>query len=108
MSPGITGRRWLSFLSIGIVVVYGMLFVFFLNRMGPRDHDQFVVFHELQLWNSTLFGLAKQWTPVMCSGLSLAGEPQVPFLSLSMMLSYVLGPLMGLKLATLLYFVVGG
>ncbi len=43
----------------------------------------------------------------MCSGLSLAGEPQVPFMSLSMLLSYVLGPLWGLKLATLTYFVAG-
>jgi len=107
MTLGRTGRRWLGLFSIGIVVVYGLLFILFLNRSGPRDHDQFLVFHELQLWNSSLFGLAKQWSPVMCSGLSLAGEPQVPFMSLSMAFSYVMGPLLGLKLATLVYFVAG-
>jgi hypothetical protein len=107
MTPGPAGRRWLGFFSIGIVAVYGLLFLLFLNRSGPKDQDQFLVFHELQLWNTTLFGLAKQWSPVMCSGLSLAGEPQVPFMSLSMALSYVLGPFLGLRLATLLYFVAG-
>src|ERR1700710_327917 len=101
------GERWLSVLSIGIVVVYALVFVISLLRSGPRDHDQFLVFHELQYWNSQLFSLAKQWTPLMCSGLSLAGEPQVPFMSLSMMITYVLGPLWGLKLATLLYFIAG-
>ncbi len=107
MSLGLTGRRWLGLLSVGIVLVYGMLFLLFFNSTGPEDHDQFLVFHELQLWNATLFGMAKQWTPVMCSGLSLAGEPQVPFMSLSMALTYILGPLLGLKLATLIYFIVG-
>jgi hypothetical protein len=101
------GERWLSVLSIGIVVVYLLVFLSSLLRAGARDHDQFLVFHELQYWNSQLFGLAKQWTPLMCSGLSLAGEPQVPFMSLSMMITYVLGPLWGLKLATLLYFIAG-
>jgi hypothetical protein len=107
MSPGIAGQRWLGVFSIGIAVVYAVLFICFWNRTGPVDHDQSIVFHELQLWNRTLFGLAKQWTPVMCSGLSLAGEPQVPFMSLSMMLTYVLGPLAGIKIATLIYFVAG-
>jgi len=50
-----------------------------------------LVFHSLQYWNASMFGMAKQWTPLMCSGLSMAGEPQVPFMSLSMALSYMLG-----------------
>jgi hypothetical protein len=107
MSPGATGRRWLKLFSTGIVAIYGIVFIILWNRMGPPDHDQFMVFHELQLWNSTLFGLAKQWTPLLCTGVSLAGEPQVPFMSLSMALTYVLGPLIGLKLATVIYFIAG-
>jgi len=75
--------------------------------VGPSDYDQFLVFHELQYWNASLFGFAKQWSPVMCAGLSLAGEPQVPFLSLSMLLSYVLGPLAGLELGIAVYFLIG-
>ncbi len=71
------------------------------------DQDQFLVFHELQSWNSSLFGMAKQWTPLMCGGLSLAGEPQVPFMSLSMMLAYLCGAFWALKIATVLYFVAG-
>jgi hypothetical protein len=54
-----------------------------------------------------MFGIAKQWTPLMCSGLSMAGEPQVPFMSLSMALSYMLGPLWGVKLASAIYLSLG-
>lgn len=107
ITPGAAGRRWLNAFSIGIAAVYALLFLSFLFRSGPKDYDQFLVFHELQYWNTALFGLAKQWTPLMCSGLSLAGEPQVPFMSLSMALGYVFGPLLGLKLATLIYFLIG-
>lgn len=54
-----------------------------------------------------LFGLAKQWTPVMCSGLSLAGEPQVPFASLPMLLGYALGPLPGIVASNIAYLTLG-
>jgi hypothetical protein len=100
-------RRWLSALSLGIVMLYVLFYVVFLGRSGPKDGDQFLVFHSLQYWNAAMFGIAKQWTPLMCSGLSMAGEPQVPFMSLSMALSYLLGPLWGVKLAGVLYLAVG-
>src|SRR6202521_1226469 len=100
-------RRWLRALSLGIVTVYAVFYVVFLSRSGPKDGDQFLVFHSLQYWNASMFGMAKQWTPLMCSGLSMAGEPQVPFMSLSMALSYLLGPLWGVKLATAIYLAAG-
>lgn len=100
-------RRWLSALSLGIVTVYAVFYVVFLSRSGPKDGDQFLVFHSLQYWNASMFGMAKQWTPLMCSGLSMAGEPQVPFMSLSMALSYLLGPLWGVKLAGAIYLLLG-
>jgi len=105
--PSVEARRWLLGLSGGIVVAYLALFLSLLWKVGPVDQDQFLVFHELQSWNSSFFGIAKQWTPLMCGGLSLAGEPQVPFMSLSMMLAYLCGPFWALKVATALYFVVG-
>ncbi len=71
-------RRWLSALSLGIVAVYALFYAIFLSQSGPKDGDQFLVFHSLQYWNASMFGMAKQWTPLMCSGLSMAGEPQVP------------------------------
>jgi hypothetical protein len=100
-------RRWLSALSLGIVTIYAVFYVVFLSRSGPKDGDQFLVFHSLQYWNASMFGIAKQWTPLMCSGLSMAGEPQVPFMSLSMALSYMLGPLWGVKLAGAIYLSLG-
>jgi hypothetical protein len=105
LSPA--GRRWLNALIAGVVGVYGLFFIIFFTQSGPKDGDQFLVFHTLQFWNTAMFGIAKQWTPLMCSGLSMAGEPQVPFMSLSMVLSYMLGPLSGIKLATVIYFVAG-
>src|SRR6266849_2488088 len=100
-------RRWLSALSSGIVAVYALFYAIFLSQSGPKDGDQFLVFHSLQYWNATMFGLAKQWTPLMCAGLSMAGEPQIPFMSLSMCLSYLLGPYWGLKIAIPIYFSLG-
>ncbi len=105
--PALEARRWLGALAGGIAALYLVLFVALLGKVGPEDQDQFFVFHELQFWNSSFFGIAKQWTPLMCGGLSLAGEPQVPFMSLSMMLAYLCGPFWGLKLATAAYFVAG-
>jgi hypothetical protein len=107
LQPSLRRRRWLAAFALGIVAVYLLCWLALLGRVGPDDFDQFLVFHELQYWNATLFGLAKQWSPVMCSGLSLAGEPQVPFMSLSMLLSYALGPIAGLDVALLLYFLIG-
>src|ERR1700732_4046846 len=100
-------RRWLSALSFGIVTVYALFYVVFLSRSGPKDGDQYLVFHSLQYWNAWMFGIAKQWTPLMCSGLSMAGEPQVPFMSLSMALTYVVGPLWGVKSAIVIYMAIG-
>lgn len=98
-----SAQRWLTVLIAGIVVEYLLFFVLFWDRAGPGDADQYLVFHSLQYWNAELFGLAKQWTPLLCSGLSLSGEPQVPFLSLGMTLSYLLGPLWGVKISLVLY-----
>jgi len=75
--------------------------------VGVADYDQFLVFDELQFWNANLFGLSKQWAPVLCSGVSLAAEPQVPFASLTMLLSYALGPLQGIVAAILVYLTLG-
>lgn len=106
-APGLAARRWLIAMCGGVVGIYLLFIVIFALRVGPADQDQFLVFHELQYWNSALFGLTKQWSPLLCSGLSLAGEPQVPFMSLSMALGYLFGPFWGLKLATVLYLAAG-
>jgi hypothetical protein len=100
-------RKWLRALTVGIVIAYVLFFALFWRQVGPDDSDQFLVFHTLQYWNSELFGLAKQWTPILCSGLSMAGEPQIPFMSLGMALSYVAGPLAGVKLELALYLLLG-
>jgi len=99
--------RWWAAFTFAIPLVYGVILTLFSRRVGVADYDQFLVFHELQYWNATLFGLAKQWSPVMCAGMSLAGEPQVPFGSLTMLLSYLLGPLTGIVAGTLAYLVIG-
>jgi hypothetical protein len=100
-------KQWLLALSLGVIALYVLFILVFFRESGPRDGDQFLVFHRLQYWNASLFGISKQWTPLMCSGLSLAGEPQVPFMSLSMAMSYLLGPLWGVRLATCIYLVAG-
>jgi hypothetical protein len=104
---GLVQRHWSRAFTVAIPVAYALALVVFSRRVGTADYDQFLVFHELQYWNAALFGLAKQWTPVMCSGLSLAGEPQVPFASLPMLLGYVLGPLPGIVIGNIVYFALG-
>jgi hypothetical protein len=100
-------RHWSGAFTLAIPAAYGLALVLFAGRVGPSDYDQFLVFHELQYWNAMLFGLAKQWTPVMCSGLSLAGEPQVPFASLPMLLGYAFGPLPGIVASNIAYLSLG-
>jgi hypothetical protein len=104
---GIVHRHWSRAFTVAIPVAYALALVVFARRVGTADYDQFLVFHELQYWNAALFGLAKQWTPVMCSGLSLAAEPQVPFASLPMLLGYALGPLPGIVVGNIVYFALG-
>jgi len=100
-------RGWLTAFSLAIVLAYLLPWFALLGVVGPKDFDQFLAFHQQQYWNASLFGLAKQWSPLMCSGLSLAGEPQVPFMSLSMLLSYAIGPLAALDTAIALWFIAG-
>jgi hypothetical protein len=107
MGQGSDRLRWIWLMTLAIPTVYAVFFLVTWNRVGPADYDQFLVFHELQYWNSALFAPAKQWCPVLGTGVSLASEPQVPFLSLSMGISYLLGPLAGLQLAIILYFILG-
>jgi hypothetical protein len=99
--------RWLRALTLGIIIGYIVFFALFWRQVGPGDSDQYLMFHSLQYWNAELFGLAKQWTPLLCSGLSMAGEPQIPFMSLGMALSYLAGPLPGVKCALAIYLFLG-
>jgi hypothetical protein len=105
--PARTDARWLRLLTVAIPAVYALVLTVCASRVGTSDYDQFLVFHELQYWNTMLFGLAKQWTPVMCSGLSLAGEPQVPFASLTMLAGYAFGPLPGIVIGTVAFIALG-
>src|SRR5258708_19897800 len=75
--------RWMQALTVGVLVVYAAFFVIFFHRAGPGDSDQFLVFHRLQFWNQKLFMLAKQWTPLMCSGLSMPRTPHIPSMPLT-------------------------
>jgi hypothetical protein len=88
-------------------VTYAIGFAIFFRRVGRMDHDQLLVFYELQFWNTRLFGPARQWSPLLCSGLSLAADTQVPFLSPGVALSFLLGPFYGLRAATLAWFGIG-
>ena len=98
---------WWSALTFGIPALYALILLWFHGRVGVSDYDQFLVFDELQYWHANLFGMAKQWTPLLCGGLSAAGEPQIPFASLTMLLSYALGPLPGIVTATGVYLTLG-
>ena len=57
--------RWLAAMTFAIPGLYLALLIPLAHRVGPADYDQFRVFHQLQYWNANLFGLAKQWSPVM-------------------------------------------
>ena len=104
---GKPGRRWIEILTIAILLDFALTLGLLGNRIGSNDLDQFLVFHELQYWNSELFGGSKQWCPLMCSGISLAAEPQVPILSLSMLLGYATDPMWGIRMAIFAYLGVG-
>jgi hypothetical protein len=99
--------KWLKILAISIPAAYAVIGLAFFNHIGRRDHSQFLAFYSIQYWNARLFNIADQWTPVMCGGLSIGADPQIPKLSLGMLLAYGLGPFYGLRVAAILWFVVG-
>lgn len=105
--PGAESSRWLAGFIVGIPLLLAGLILVCFNRVWLNDNDQFLIFHEMQFWNARLFGLAKQWSPVMAGGLNMAADPQIPLFSLSMLLAYLFGPLYGMHLGELLYFVAG-
>lgn len=95
-------------LTLAIPLVYLLVFGAFLFREGDSDWDQMLSFHELSLWNSKLYGYAKQWNPLMRGGMSLAGDPQIPILSPSMILAREIDPAAALKISAILFLLAGG
>lgn len=66
-------------------------------------------FHELSLWNWKISGaLTKQWNPLMRGGMSLAGDPQVPIFSPSMILARMIDPAAAIKISCLFFLCLGG
>ena len=100
-------RPWWSpslALTIAVPAIYVLTCGLLLLRKGDNDWDQLLAFHLIERWNGQLSGLAKHWNPLMAGGMSLAGDPQVPVLSPSMLLARVLPLAAALKLS-LLFFV---
>jgi hypothetical protein len=102
------GFRPSLLLTVAIPLVYLVVFGATLFREGDSDWDQILSFHELSLWNSALNGWAKQWNPLMQGGISMAGDPQVPIASLSMLLARGIDPAAAMKLAALAFLAAGG
>ncbi|MCA8949608.1 MAG: hypothetical protein KDE27_08910 [Planctomycetes bacterium] len=93
--------------AIGVPAAYLLALLALLPCKGESDWDQMTSFHLLELWNSTLHGVDKQWNPLMFGGMSLAGDPQVPVFSLSMTLVRVLPAAVAVKLTVLVYLALG-
>jgi hypothetical protein len=101
-------RRSLSTaLTLAIPAVYVLVLGVFLLRKGDTDWDQMLAFHQIELWNAKLFGIEKQWNPLMAGGMSLAGDPQVPVLSPSMLLARIIPPAAAIKASVLLFVAIG-
>ena len=94
-------------LTLAIPAVYLLVFAVFALRKGDTDWDQMIALHRLSLWNSKLFGWEKHWNPLMSGGMSLAGDPQVPIFSPSMLLAHVMPTAAAIKAAALLFLAAG-
>ena len=95
-------------LTLAIPLAYLAVFGATLFRAGDSDWDQILSFHELSLWNTALNGWEKGWNPLMQGGISMAGDPQVPIASLSMILARAIDPTAAMKVAALIFLGVGG
>jgi hypothetical protein len=101
-------RRYRSAaLALAIPAIYVLVLGAFLLRKGDADWDQMLAFHQIELWNAKLFGIEKQWNPLMAGGMSLAGDPQVPVLSPSILLARLMPPAAAIKAAVLLFVAIG-
>ena len=108
----VAGGHWSSFMTSRVLtfatpIPYLVTFGLFLFANGDKDWDQMLAFQRVALWGLALSGGSKEWNPVMAGGMSLAGEPQMGVLSLSMLLSHVIAPVAALKLAALFFLGLG-
>jgi hypothetical protein len=108
-TAGRVGPRWSPSLALTVAVpaIYVLTCGLLLLRKGDNDWDQLLAFHLIERWNGQLSGFAKHWNPLMAGGMSLAGDPQVPVLSPSMLLARVLPPAAALKLSLLFFVTLG-
>lgn len=97
---------WVA-LTLAIPILYAAVFGVFLFRTGDSDWDQILSFHEVSRWNGELAGIARQWNPLMRGGMSLAGDPQVPVFSISMILARLIHPAAAIKIACLVFLALG-
>ena len=75
---------------------------------GKDDWDELIFLHAVSAWSVKYFHQFPLWNPYLRGGSSLIGNPQTPSpLSLTFLLSLLLGPLMGIKLGNILNAVIG-
>jgi hypothetical protein len=106
MKKKLLGICWIIALSAPIII---FLFKFVIQSHGnlAGDWDYFAQLYEAARNSILNFNQFPWWNPWVAGGVPLYGNPQFGLISLQMPLVLIFGTLLGLRLAILLYFLIG-
>ena len=98
--------------ALGIFVLVAVLFYFplwsDLQAYGSADWDYSNFVHAVGVWSVKNYHEFPLWNPYMSGGTSFIGNPQSPSpLSITFLMSYLIGPVAGIKIGNILNALVG-
>ncbi len=92
-----------------LIALGAYLFPFMLNwrQIGSGDWDQSISWAQIAVWWHQRGAYSVTWNPFLCGGYPLFGNPQIPIYHPSLPLLWIFGPVVGVKVAILLWMSLG-
>lgn len=104
------GPSWLGSSGLWFSAAVASFFVPFLLNwgvIGVGDFDQFATFNQIALWWYALGDWQGTWSPFLCGGSTLQGNPQIPLFHPNLLLYILFGPVKGMGVSLVLWCLVG-
>ncbi len=102
-------------IEFGLIILVGILFSFAYylpiinstNNLGIQDWDQNFAWTEANRITILTYHQFPLWDPYKCGGMAQFANPQVPVISIQMLLALLFGTMDGIKLSIFLHGIIG-